>query len=56
MTEQPKFSKRPLLVGVMAQAGLVLSGCLGRPAEPQGASIDPGVRGFEFNARAASGF
>jgi len=38
MTEPPKIRKRILLVGPMILAGLVLSGCLGRPAAPRGAS------------------
>ena len=38
MTEPPKIRKRILLVGPMILAGLVLSGCLGRPAAPRGAA------------------
>ena len=38
LTEPSTFRKGIRLVGLMVLAGLILSGCLGRPAEPQGAS------------------
>jgi hypothetical protein len=38
MTEQSTFRKGIRLVGLIVVGGLILSGCLGRPAEPRGAS------------------